>query len=65
MSIKLNRSVETYLQRKQIIDTRPTIVPKYEMGTLHVHSRPVIPLPWLRSVDSPGTKVVSEDPVAV
>ena len=60
MSVKLNRSVVPYLQRKCVINIPTTPVPRYEMGTLHPHSRPVQPAPWLRSVDSPGTKVITE-----
>jgi len=60
MSIRLNRSVTAYLQRKQVINTQGVPTPKYAMGTLHPHTRPVEPAPWLRPVDSPGTKVVTE-----
>jgi len=61
MSVHLNRSVTHYLQRKKIIPTPQLPRPTYRMGTLHPHTRPVTPAPRLRPVESPGTKVVTEE----
>lgn len=61
MAIRLNRSITEYLERKQLTASTIVPAPKYEMGTLHPHMRPVTPAPWLRPVDSPGTKVVTEE----
>ena len=60
MTIRINRSVTAYLIRKKVIDT-DTGTAKYEMGTLHPHLRPVTPSPSLRPVDSPATKVITEE----
>ena len=61
MAIRLNRGITDYLKRKKVVDIMPVPTPKYEMGTLHPHSRPVTPAPWLRPVDSPATKVITEE----
>lgn len=60
MQIRLNRDVTTYLKQKKVVVVPVIPVPKYEMGTLHPHSRPVTPLPALRPVVSPGNHVVTE-----
>jgi len=48
-----------YLRRKKLLPT-PTNAPRYEMGGLHSHRRPVtIPAP-LRPVDSPAARVITQ-----
>lgn len=61
MTIKNNRSVTEYLKRKKVVDVEAAPAPQYEMGTLHPHLRPVTPAPSLRPVDSPATKVITEE----
>ena len=61
MSVRVNRSVQHYLQRKKILPTPDVPRPKYEMRTPHPHDRPVTPANRLRPVESPGTKVLTEE----
>ena len=61
MSVQLNRSATHYLQRKKVLPTVTSPRPKYEMRTLHSHKRPVTPNPMLRPVDSPGSRMLTEE----
>jgi len=59
MSVRQNRSAETYLQNKKILPDDPETVPLYEQGTLRPHRKPVTPAPYLAEVDAPSNKVVT------
>jgi len=60
MTVRTNRSITHYLQRKKVLPELNTPRPKYEMRTGHPHDRPVKTDPRLLPVDSPGTKVVTQ-----
>lgn len=55
------KSAVYYLRRKKLIAVEQVPRPIYETGTPHPHERPVTLAPWLRPVDSPGTKVLTGD----
>jgi hypothetical protein len=59
--VRLNRSLLHYLQRKKILPTVIVPRPQYEMQTLHSHKRPVEVNPALRDVDSPATRVLTQE----
>ena len=59
MAVKRIKSVKYYLQNKKVFTENSYPRPTYELGTLHPHARPVTEAPYLRYVDSPGTKVLT------
>lgn len=61
MSVRLNRSVRPYLKRKKILSDDSEPCPKFSMRSAHPHARPVTPAERLRTPDSPGTKVTTEE----
>ena len=50
----------TYLINKKLLYPTPLTVPRYEMGALRSHKRPVTPLFDLAPADSPDSKGLTE-----
>ena len=48
-----------YLRRKKLLPT-PVDAPRYTMGDLHSHKRPVTLPAILRHVDSPATRTITQ-----
>lgn len=58
MTARLDRSVVYYLRRQKLLPA-PKGGPRYEMGTLHPHSRPVTVAAEYAPSDTPGEKVIT------
>jgi len=56
------RSGLYYQRRKKLVAVEQYPRPIYTEDAANPHARPVTPVPSLRPVDSPGTKVLTEDP---